>query len=142
MLHSDARVYSGGLPVCHCEVMEPGELDGTAATPEQLAAAIEQYGDALESLRRPHEHAGESVREATYKGHHIRIVTTYRIEVDGVPITGHLLVTNGGTVHYHAIPNQEFPSAVDMVKRIIDLSPEGFPPADEGHGDHPHHGGE
>jgi hypothetical protein len=141
MLHSDARVYSGGLPVCHGEVMEPGELDGTAATPEQLAAAIEQYGDALESLSRPHEHAAESVREATYKGHHIRIVTTYRIEVDGVPITGHLLVTNGGTVHYHAIPNQEFPSAVDMVKRIIDLSPEGFPPADEGHGDHPHHGG-
>jgi hypothetical protein len=121
--------------------MEPGELDSTAATPEQLAAAIEQYGDALESLHRPHEHAAESVREATYKGHHIRIVTSYRIEVDGVPVSGHLLVTDGGMLHYHAIPNQEFPSAVDMVKRIIDLSPGGFPSADEGHGDHPHHGG-
>ena len=68
-------------------------------------------------------------------------MTTYRIEVDGVPITGHLLVTNEGTVHYHAIPNQEFASAVDMVKRIIDLSPEGFTPAAGSHGDHPHHEG-
>ena len=116
-------------------------MDVNSATPEQLAAAIEQYGDALGILHRPHEHPAESVREAIYKGHHIRIVTTYRIEVDGVPISGHLLVTDGGMVHYHAIPNQEFPSAVDMVKRIIDLSPEGFSPTGEGHGDHPHHGG-
>jgi hypothetical protein len=94
----------------------------------------------LARLQEPHEHPTESVREATYKGHHIRIVTTYRIEVDGAPITGHLLVTHEGTVHYHAIPNQEFASAVDMVKRIIDLSPEGLTPPPEGHGEH-HHGG-
>ena len=121
--------------------MGQGELDGTAATPEQLAAAVERYGGALAGLAHAHEHAAESVREATYKGHQIRIVTTYRIEVDGVPITGHLLVTNTGTVHYHAIPNQEFASAVDMVERIIDLSPEGFTPDAGGHGDHPHHEG-
>jgi hypothetical protein len=120
--------------------MGQGELDDTAATPEQLAAAVERHGDALAALGHAHEHEAESVREATYKGHHIRIVTTYRIEVDGVPITGHLLVTNAGTVHYHAIPNQEFASAVDMVQRIIDLSPDGFTPAAGGHGDHPHHG--
>ena len=121
--------------------MGQGELDGTAATPEQLAAAVERYGAALAGLAHAHEHAAESMRETTYKGHHIRIVTMYRIEVDGVPITGHLLVTNAGTVHYHAIPNQEFASAVDMVKRIIDLSPEGFTPDAGGHGDHPHHEG-
>ena len=121
--------------------MGQDELDRTAATPEQLAAAIERSGAALAGLAHAHEHAAESVREATYKGHEIRIVTTYRIEVDGVPITGHLLVTNEGTVHYHAIPNQEFGSAVDMVKRIIDLSPEGFTPAAGSHGDHPHHEG-
>jgi hypothetical protein len=61
--------------------------------------------------------------------------------VDGVPITGHLLVTNAGRVHYHAIPNQEFASAVDLVKRIIDLSVEGITPGPEGHGDHGHGGG-
>jgi len=121
--------------------MKPNELDATAATPEQLAAAVEQYGDEQEDLHRHDEHAVESVREATYKGHQIRIVTSYRIEVDGSPITGHVLVTNAGTLHYHAIPNQDFASAVDMVMRIIDLSPEGFRPVTGGHGDHPHHGG-
>lgn len=126
----------------NCGEMGQGELDSTAATPDQLAAAVERYGDALAALDHAHEHAAESVRETTYKGHRIRIVTTYRIEVDGVPITGHLLVTNAGTLHYHAIPNQEFASAVDMVKRIIDLSPEGFTPSGGSHGDHPHHEGE
>jgi hypothetical protein len=117
--------------------MERDELEG-AATPEQLAAAVERFQGDLERLRHGHEHPTESVREATYKGHHIRIVTTYRIEVDGAPITGHLLVTHEGTLHYHAIPNQEFDSAVDMVKRIIDLSPEGLAPPEPGHGDHDH----
>lgn len=121
------------------EFMERDELAG-AATPEQLAAAVEQYRDDLARLHHPHERPTESVRELTYKGHHIRIVTTYRIEVDGAPITGHLQVTHEGTLHYHAIPNQEFDSAVDMVKRIIDLSPEGLtPPEDDG--EHHHDGG-
>jgi hypothetical protein len=111
------------------------------ATPEQMAAAVEKYKDDLERLHHPHEHASQSVREVNYKGHHIRIVTTYEIEVDGAPITGHLLVNNEGKVHYHAIPNQEFVSAVDMVKRIIDLSPEGLSGSGEAHGDHSHGGG-
>lgn len=116
--------------------MNGDEPEGVA-TPEQLAAAVEKYRDDLVHLQ-PHEHSTESVREATYKGHRIRIVTTYRIEVDGTPVTGHLLVTGEGTLHYHAIPNQEFGSAVDMVKRIIDLAPEG--PAAPG-GEHGGHGG-
>lgn len=64
-----------------------------------------------------------SVREVTHKGHEIRIETTYEITVDGKPVGGHVLVGNDGKVHYHSIPNQEFRSAVDMVKRIIDLMP-------------------
>jgi hypothetical protein len=101
--------------------MERDELE-RLATPEQLAAALDQYRDDLDQLLSGHEHDGESVREVTYKGHHIRIVTRYRIEVDGAPVTGHFLVNNAGKVHYHAIPNQDFDSAVDVVKRIIDLS--------------------
>jgi xanthine dehydrogenase molybdopterin-binding subunit B len=120
--------------------MERDELE-QAASVEQLAAAVERYGDDLQRLH-GHDHPAESVREVTYKGHHIRIVTTYDISVDGVPITGHLLITNEGSVHYHAIPNQEFESMVDLVKRIIDLTPDGFGEGHGGHGGHQHGGHE
>lgn len=118
--------------------MERDELE-RLATPAQLSAAVERYPDLEQRLHGAHEHPGETVREVEHKGHRIRIVTTYRIEVDGVPVTGHLSVTNEGGVHYHAVPNEEFRSAVDMVKRIIDLSPQGLGGADEA-GDEPGHG--
>ena len=75
----------------------------------------------------------ESTREATYHGHHIVIRTTYRIEVDGMPIEGHLGVTNDGQVHYHAVPNLSFASAVDLVKQLIDTFPEDFEAATDHH---------
>src|SRR5215213_7514957 len=91
-------------------------------------------------MRAPHDHHGdgddgsaESVREATYRGHHIVIRTRYRIEVDGVPVEGHLGVTNDGRVHYHAVPNLGFSSAVDLVKQLIDTFPEDFQARYEGH---------
>src|SRR6185503_1730971 len=68
-----------------------------------------------------------SIREADYKGHHIEIRTTYEIEVDGVPVTGHLGVDNEGRVHYHPVPNASFASAVDLVKQLIDSFPDDFP---------------
>lgn len=71
---------------------------------------------------------GESVREATHRGHRIVVRTTYHIEIDGQPIEGHLGVTNDGTVHYHAIPNYSFASAVDLVRQLIDSFPDDFPP--------------
>jgi hypothetical protein len=122
-----------------------------AVSPQEQAAAVERYGADLQRLHEPHHHEDMTVREASYRGHSIRIVTTYDIEVDGSPVTGHMLVTNEGTVHYHAIPNQEFASAVDMVKRMIDLAPEQFAvpspagnPDDHGNhhdqGDHHDHG--
>ena len=61
-----------------------------------------------------HQHpVSESVREADYEGHHITIRTTYAIDVDGVPVTGHIGVAHDGRVHYHAVPNAAFPSAID-----------------------------
>jgi hypothetical protein len=86
----------------------------------------------------PHEHGAETVREDDYKGHHIVIRTTYRIEVDGRPVTGHVAVANDGTVHYHAIPNVRFGSAIDVVRQLIDAFPDEFADGDDGH-DHPHH---
>jgi hypothetical protein len=108
-------------------------------SPSQQAAAVGRYKAQLSELSEGHHHGEPSVREVTYGTHVIRIVTTYEIEVDGQPVTGHMLVTNEGTLHYHAIPNQEFPSAIDMVKRMIDLAPEQFPdpPPPDQHGDHP-----
>jgi nitrogenase molybdenum-iron protein alpha/beta subunit len=70
----------------------------------------------------------ESVREATYRGHHIVIRTSYRIEVDEQPIVGHMGVSNDGQVHYHPIPNLGFDSAVDLVKKLIDTFPDDFDP--------------
>ncbi len=101
--------------------MQEREL-AAAATPAQLSAAVDLYRDDVMRLHHAHPGAGESVRQVSYRGHDIRIVTSYRIELDGAPVTGHFMVNNAGRVHYHAIPNQEFGSAVDVVKRIVDLS--------------------
>jgi hypothetical protein len=108
-----------------------------AATPAQLREAVETHQDELERLHHAHDGDSETVRHVTYRGHDIRIVTTYRIELDGEAITGHLMVNNAGSVHYHAIPNQEFPSAIDAVKRIVDLTDE----TDTGAEPDPHHHG-
>ncbi len=110
--------------------------------PDELARhASESF-----AAQREDHHADDttSVREVTYKGRRIRIETTYRITVDGEPVTGHVMVSNDGSVHYHAIPNQQFESAVDMVKRVIDLTPpddsssEPRPDQHHGHQNHNH----
>lgn len=108
--------------------VEPMRLEDLvrAAQPD---AVVERLAERRPELTGPgHEHGAsmESVREATYHGHHIAIRTTYRIEVDGRPILGHMGVTNDGQVHYHPIPNLGFASAVDLVKQLIDAFPEDF----------------
>lgn len=121
--------------------MERDELE-QSATPEQLAQALDEHQADLARLHQPPDHPGRSVREVSYKGHQIRIVTNYEVEVDGVPVTGHVLVNEEGRVHYGGIPNQEFASMVDVVKRIIDLSPEGLvEPPPYGNGGEEVHGG-
>jgi hypothetical protein len=80
-----------------------------------------------------HGHGIESVREDDYKGHHIVVRTRYEIEVDGRQVTGHLGVTNDGRVHYHAVPNLSFPSAIAMVRRLIDAFPDDFTAEGAGH---------
>jgi hypothetical protein len=87
-----------------------------------------------------HTHPGpvETVREHDYDGHRIVVRTTYQIEVDGRPVSGHLGVANDGRVHYHPVPNLSYASAVDLVKSLIDTFPEDFEPGD-GHPGHPGH---
>ncbi|MDQ3893843.1 MAG: hypothetical protein M3292_04135 [Actinomycetota bacterium] len=103
---------------------------------EDAAAPIEDIRTRIGDVKRNrpreagehpgHEHAVESVREDDYRGHHIVVRTRYSIEVDGRPVTGHLAVTNDGRVHYHAVPNLSFTSAVDLVRRLIDAFPDDF----------------
>lgn len=74
-----------------------------------------------------HRHGDmDSVREAHYAGHHIVVRTRYQVEVDGRMLMGHMGVTNDGQVHYHPVPNVSFSSAVDLVKRLIDIFPDDF----------------
>ena len=72
------------------------------------------------------------LRIEKYRGHTIRIETTYKITVDGKPVSGHLDVVNSGHVHYHPLPNRSTVSAVGMVCAIIDSFPDDFPSSKKG----------
>lgn len=94
-------------------------------TKESIANYARKHASKLKKETHGVHKVSESVRETEYKGHHIKIRTTYRIEVDGKPVTAHIGVTQDGRVHYHPIPNASYASAVDMVKRLIDFFPSG-----------------
>lgn len=78
-----------------------------------------------------------SVREATHHGHKIRIETTYKITIDAKPLEGHMEVLDNGSVHYHGLPNYAVPSAVDLVKLVIDHFGTEPPAVDELGGQQP-----
>ena len=97
-------------------------------TPRSIAGYVKT--NAARARKAQQMHHGESVitRETEYKGHHIVVRTKYEVEVDGKPVMGHMGVNDEGSVHYHPIPNLRFDSALDMVKKIIDVFPEDFGP--------------
>src|SRR5215472_15289655 len=92
-------------------------------TAKLIASYVKRNAAAVRKAQRK-MHMSESVREADHEGHRIMIRTTYDIRVDGVPVMGHLGVSDDGRVHYHPIPNASFASAIDMVKQIIDVFPD------------------
>ena len=79
-----------------------------------------------------HKGGQEIVREDDYKGHHVVIRTRYNITVDGKEVTGHIMLTNAGQVHYHGLPNYTFDSAVDLVRALIDNFPDDFQKGKQG----------
>src|SRR5262245_1355002 len=117
--------------------MEPRALQ-RASQPATLARYIAELSSA-------HEHGGgvdiATVREDDYKGRHIVLRTTYHIDVNGTPFQGQLALDNAGRVHCHALPNYQFASAVEMVKRLVDIFPEDFPVQQGGGEDTGGHGG-
>jgi hypothetical protein len=93
-----------------------------------------------------HRHAdpdgtSTSVRQLEYRGHDVRIETTYRITIDGQPLLGHVEVLPNGAVHYHPFPQYAPSSAVEVVKAAIDTFWDKPPVPDEleeGHEPPPH----
>jgi hypothetical protein len=85
-----------------------------------------------------------TVRTDTYRGHEIRVETTYRVTIDGEPLKGMLEVLDDGRIHYHGLPQYALPSAMDMMRRVIDHFGSRTPVQDEigalikehGHGGH------
>jgi hypothetical protein len=95
-------------------------------TPQTVAAYVAKNAEKVKKVQGQKHQGMESVRVAEYQGHRIIVRTRYEIEVDGQMVTGHVGVTNDGNVHYHAVPNLSFPSAVEMVEKLIDIFPEDF----------------
>lgn len=111
----------------------------TRPTVKSIGSYVKKHAAQVEGTQGHHHASSETIREADYEGHHIIVRTTYRIEVDGTPVTGHMGVTDDGNVHYHPIPNMSFASALDMVKQLIDVFPDDFTAAKDtpaAHGSH------
>jgi hypothetical protein len=62
------------------------------------------------------------VREFEHRRHAVRIVTHYEVTIDGEPWEQPMEVHNDGTVTYHGLPQYVVPSAVDLVRAVIDNS--------------------
>ena len=91
----------------------------------------------------PHEHRLRGVRRAQHRGHEIEIVTSYEISIDGRPVFFHASVGADGLLRCHESPYAAVPSAVDLVKHLMDLYPDAFGGAGHGNRAHEHgdHGG-
>jgi hypothetical protein len=114
--------------------------EGAQSHPEWIKKKFPSYIE-------PHgKHEATSVRELTHNGHTVRIITTYRVEVDGKPADMHLSVDEDGQVFTHATPFVTYASAVDLMKEVMDAYPDAFTDTEaEVQGEHGHeheHGGE
>lgn len=120
--------------------IKPKDLDSDSE-PRNLAAYLTGLASAAAMPEHGHGGSVESVREDEFKGHHIIVRTTYRVEVDGRVLEVPLMVDNDGNLRCHSLPNYQFVSAIDLVHQLINTYPNEFkqapPPApepDRGHG--------
>ena len=108
-------------------------FDDPTAQPDSVASLL-GYKDR-------HATPGDTVsagRSAEYRGHKIEITTTYKIEIDGKPFTGHVAVDDAGRLHCHSIPYATYESAIDCVKGLIDIYPDAFEGKQDKKGGHCH----
>jgi hypothetical protein len=114
-----------------------------AAQPDEARAALAASAEELSHAAGPHHPIGDmvDVRTATYRGHEVVVRTHYEITVDGEPFDVHLAVANNGRVFYHGIPTRDFGSAIDLVKKAIDIFGDEFADNAPSHDHHQHHHG-
>ena len=92
------------------------EPDGTELEDEQ-PSATHPHGHAQPARTRGH---GEGVRRFTHRGHEVEIVTRYEVTIDGERWAQHVEVLDDGSVTYHGLPQYAIPSAVDLIRKVID----------------------
>jgi hypothetical protein len=63
---------------------------------------------------------GGGVRRFTYRGHEVEIVTRYEVTIDGELWDQHVEVLDDGSVTYHGLPQYAVPSAVGLIRKVID----------------------
>lgn len=78
-----------------------------------------------------HKSSFKTIRKSEYRGKKLRVETTYKITIDGEPLTSHTTVLDDGTVHCHDFPNYSFPSAIDMTRKVVDTMIDFTEPEDE-----------
>jgi len=71
-------------------------------TAESIAKYVKQSAPKLKKssamMKMMHQGGQEIVRQDDYKGHHVVVRTVYHITIDGVEVTGHIMLTNDGQV--------------------------------------------
>lgn len=97
----------------------------TAAAPKAMGAYLKKK---VPDAKHGHAMHHSSTRTTEYNGHQIAVETSYRVEVDGKTVKLPLMVNDSGTVHCHSLPNYQFQSALELVKTMVDLFPDDFPP--------------
>lgn len=88
-------------------------------------------------------HGISSVRQFMKGGHHVKITTTYHIEIDDKPVFLHAIVDNEGKLRCHTTPYETYISATELVKTLMERFPGAFAelkPEDRQHKDN-HKGG-
>ena len=110
-------------------------------TLESIASFVKKNVPAAKAAMKMHHGDPGGVESEEYNGHQIVIRTTYHIEVDGTALMGHLSVDSDGHVESHALPNYEFTTPMNFVKKLIDEFPQDFTgQGGHGHGGHGHSG--
>jgi hypothetical protein len=88
-----------------------GVAGGDDAGAEQHEGHGDGHGDG---------HGAPSVRTFEYRGHQVRIVTRYEVTIDGEPWDQPMHVRQDGNVAYHGLPQYLVPSAVELIRAVID----------------------
>ena len=83
------------------------------------ADATHEHGHGHGEPAATHGH-GEGIRRFTHLGHEVEIITRYTVTIDGEPWDQHLEVLPDGSVTYHGLPQYAVPSAVDLIRTVIE----------------------